>query len=399
MKRLSGTIIVGLVCFSAILFLHAGMVRRQNDVKLYQQIGERAFDDPASFESEYPPLMTSVFALMATGGRDDFVRSWMLLLLLCALGTGVWGLVRHDEICAAFPIVLALSVLLLGPTLVLARFDILVLVTLFLAWRAREGGRPAESGFWLALAVAIKLVPVLLLPLFLVMFPRGEWKRVLAGFAGGSVISLLCASAVLGLEGLSANTAYMLSYHAARGLQVESFLAGLLILGSELTWNQIGIGFHHGAYHVVTVPAWTPLLTVIPGLAGAVIITWLGWRHRASCDAFRSHLLALLFWCLATGTVLSPQYLVWVIPLAFLAPLEDRNGQERPWTVWWFLCVSSIAVAAMTHWMYPSHYEDVVGFNMTALLVLNARNFLLLFLALFLLRQHPRAVLPGGTHP
>ncbi len=374
---------IGMLCVLGLLFIHEGMMRDANDMHIYRTIGQNALAEEPKFESEYPPFISAMFALMSMGDQENFTRLWIALLCIWALSIAVYGTwVLHDSIATGFPLLLAFSVLLLGPTIAFARFDILVLLALFLAWRTYEKGRMSASGAWLALAVAIKLVPILLLPLFVLMAPPRGRKALLLGFAAAGVACTAFALAVLGPMGLYANLIYMLPYHAERGLQAESLWAGLYIQFQKITDGPVGIGFHHGAYHVADIPGWLSQVAAALTLGGTALITWLGWRRRTDRTAFRRHIFAVILWSVATSMVLSPQYLVWIIPLLILSFWEQRAVAGVSWMV---VGIGAVLVALLTQWLYPGHYDQLIGMDPFALSLLNIRNVLLPVLAVILL--------------
>ncbi len=386
MKRTIGIITAGLVCVLGLLLFHRALMDSGNDMRVYREIGRNVMAEEPSFKSEYPPLMSATFTLISVEDQKTFTWIWIALLAACAAGIAVFGAWRmKDEVSAAFPAAFALTILLLGPTVTLARFDILMLMALFLAWRTHEKERPAESGFWLAIAVAIKLVPILFLPLFLVLSPKGHWKSFLKGFVLGGVASVLFATAVLGPGGLYANTTYMLAYHAERGVQAESLWSGLVLLGGKVFGMQPGIIFDHGAYHLTGAPGWLKSLALVTTLVGVAVITWIAWKRRKAKHPLAALCLALILWSLAASSVLSAQFLVWVVPFLLLYCYERWMQGDTPVPSFPLLLTGTLLVALLTQWVYPTHYEDVLGMNDDALLILNIRNLLLPVLAAMLL--------------
>jgi hypothetical protein len=110
---------------------------------------------------------------------------------------------------------------------------------------------------------------------------------------------------------------------------------------------------------------------------------WLQWRRRI--DLAMACLLTLLT-IIVTNKVFSPQYLIWVIPLA--AYIGQGN---RRWLLFW------TAVGLLTSWAYPYLYamvpshllvpDTLLFYPVTAM-----RNFLLLGLILAMLSSRSRLV-------
>ena len=69
------------------------------------------------------------------------------------------------------------SIYLIGVHYSVARFDIVVMLLIFMSWRASLNDRWKDSGFFLILASALKLTPIVLLPLLYILAPKNAQKR------------------------------------------------------------------------------------------------------------------------------------------------------------------------------------------------------------------------------
>jgi hypothetical protein len=284
--------------------------------------GELPYRDQAI---EYPPL--SVPVLIAPAYLDDstqgFIDGFMWEMLafdlaitalvalalpgdprrvLSALGVYTIGLVTLSGV------VLESSLIDYGP-LALDRFDLVPALFVLAAVLARDRGRSAAWSGLLSIGVAIKAFPLLLYPALL----RRErnLRRVLVA---GAIPLLLCAAAVI-VMGDEFGSA--ISYHTERTLQVESLGASAFEVAHLLGASGIATGVGHGGFEIsasgATAARW---VSVMLGVAGYLWIVWAGWRSRATNFELVCALLAVL---VVFAPVLSPQFLLWLLPVSACA--------------------------------------------------------------------------------
>jgi len=274
---------------------------------------------------EYPPL--SVPVLIAPIYIDDstqgFVDGFMWEMLafdlaivvlialalpgdtrrvLFALGIYTVGAVILSDV------VLDNSLIDIGP-LILNRFDLVPTLFVLAAILARDRGRSATWSGLLSIGVAIKAFPLFLYPALL----RGE-KNLRRVVIAGVVPLLLCAVAVLvmGDEFGSAIT-----YHTQRALQVESLAATPFEIAKVWGSSGISTGVGHGGFEIhasgTTAARW---ISVVLGAAGYLWLVVVGWRSKASNLQLATALLTVL---VVFAPVLSPQFLLWILPISACA--------------------------------------------------------------------------------
>ena len=185
-----------------------------------------------------------------------------------------------------------------------------------------------------------------------------------------------------------ADTLVPFTYFLNRPIQVESFPATLLWLGSFLgypvqyTFVYQSLNFLSPLSHKVS------LLSDLLLGAGLLYTFWMQWRGKI--DIYMACLLTLLI-LLVTGKIFSPQYLIWV------APLVAYVGQSNwKWLVSWGL------VAILTTIIFPFIYVDLA--HITAFYpVILVRDLLILAITCVLLynasRAAPRAELAARQAP
>jgi hypothetical protein len=223
----------------------------------------------------------------------------------------------------------------LGP-LVYDRLDLVVGASALIALVALGSGLPAVAYAVLTAGVAFKLVPAVLLPVFVfaAAAQRGGrfWPAVLREAAVAAVILLLWPVLAYGFGG--GDRAFVfLKYHAARGLELGSLYSAAL-----LPWADTEIGYDFGGYVVRgPVPDAVARVAQVVVLAAVGLAVFVAGRAVYRVPAARRIPVVaagcVLVWLafIATNKVGSPQYLLWLAPLVPLMPL--RTAGDRRWAV------------------------------------------------------------------
>jgi hypothetical protein len=293
----------------------------------------------------------------------------VLTLGLTALVARAWG--RFWPFPAA---VFTAAVLLLYPIAV-ARYDPVVALSLAAAMAFAVLGRGRLRPWGLALAwfslgvgAAAKLVPALVAaPLALL---HRERRALVVGGAvfAGTLALFLVPALVVGREGFLQS----FEYHADRGIQIESVVASVLMrLGYiERVLFQFGAhevwGYGTAFWGSMSLPVTGALLI----LTGAVALRERLNGHFGAAQLPR-YAAAFLLAFMIGSKVLSPQYMIWLLPLI---PLAARGL--------WGLAISAIFLAACwtTTQVFPFHYEELYRGEAPAINVLLGRNILLVVL-------------------
>ena len=355
--------------------------RGSNDLAIYRDTGEALLrgDFPyRDFFIEYPPgslpafvppaLFTDDKATYITYFASEMALALVAALVLAALTTRrTWGPSGWIVPSIAF----AIGAVMLYPVAV-TRYDAVVALTLAIsAYCAALGGRYVYLAYAsLGFGAAAKLVPALAtVPLALVR--RGA-ARGYAIFFG--VLALFFVPALL----LGGNRFFeSFAYHAERGLQVESLASSLLI---KLGWVE-GISFRYGAFEAqgrgveLASSLSLPLTAVL--LLLTTFVAYRAYRSgRLDPSEFPRYAAALILAFMICSKVLSPQYLIWLLPLVPLsAPGLPGLG------------VSALFLAACwtTTQVFPFHYGNLLELRPPGPNLLLARNLLLVLLWVTLL--------------
>jgi hypothetical protein len=250
------------------------------------------------------------------------------------------------------------------------RQDLVVGLFPLLALAAFARGWPAAAYAALAAGTAYKLVPVLLLPLFVFAFaalrsaPAATPRRFLLEVVKQALVAgvVLAAYPVLSYLLWGERSFVFLTFHSARGLQLEAPATWLVFLFDPDT--RVGYAYFSytlsGALADRVAALSTPAVMLAAGVS--VLVAARGFWRVASAPAppasnvLVTHLAAgsLLVW---VGFILftkvgSPQYLLWP---AVLVPLLPRRGGG----LW---CGAVLLVAMVfTTLVFPCQYREVAS--------------------------------------
>ncbi len=262
--------------------------------------------------------------------------------------------------------------------------------------------RPRWAAFLVAVATSIKLWPILLIPTLI----SGSRRRLAAvtQVAGAGLVAVAVTIAVGGWSRLWSP----LAYQADRGLQIESVSATPVMVRFAADPDGYKIFYSPFKAYEITGPGVSTMLGLSTVLtlcfAGIVLTVWVRCVLRGrslSPDAFvwTSLCVTLAFMC--ASKVLSPQYLLWLLPAA-CAGLAVVRSSYRQLLVW--ACVLGVA-ATLSHLIFPTLYTPLAihgPHTVAATSVLGVRNLLLVILWVASARMAfttTRAPAPGPGEP
>jgi hypothetical protein len=372
--------------------LHVGFYDRNQiiDTPVYQQYGDAMTSGEVpyrDFAVEYPPAALPVFALPSLAAGDDYRSFFEIVMWLCAAAAVVFVALAlatvgagTERMLAAVAFV-ALAPLALG-SVVLTRYDFWPAALTAAALAALLAGRERVGLGVLALAVAAKIYPVVLLPAALVLVWRREGAR--AALAGLGVFAAVLALALIPFAVIAPGGLFdSVETQLGRPLQIESLGSSFLLAGHRLGVYDATVVSSSGSQNLSgALPDALGLVqTVLQALAVA-LVWWLFASGRGGRASFVAACAATVAGFVAFGKVLSPQFLIWLIPLVPL--VAGRIG----------IAASGVLGAALvtTQLWFPFRYWDVVALEGAAWLVL-VRDLLLVALFGLLVRaiRSPRA--------
>jgi hypothetical protein len=351
------------------------------------------------FAPEYPPLALLPMVLPRllppfgdTGSLGYAVRFTLMEgVLACVVG---WLISRvSDDPAGALATWVVLVLLCATP--VAWRYDLWPAALVLVAIVAADRDRPGLAGVAIGAGVMLKLFPLVVLP---VLGARAvalrDWTGLARLLTGAAVViaALLAGSlALAGPGGL-----HWLGYQIDRGLQLETIGAGLLLLAHLVVGLPVRVDQAFGSLQVsaptapglvsATVTAGAALTIV--GVATVCALGFVRFRRerssvgRVALPSVAAASVAVLVALLVTSKVFSAQYVLWFLPLVPLLAWPAR-----------FL---AMAIAGISWFIYPAHYEALWQLEPGLIGVLNVRNLLLPVLLAWLAVELARRV-PGVT--
>jgi hypothetical protein len=364
------------------------------DIGVYEEYGNRMTDGEVpyrDFALEYPPGALPVFLVPALGPDDRYESLFQALMLVCGclavalvaftlgrVGAGPWETLGGTALAGISP-------LLLGPV-VLTRFDLWPAVLVVGALAALVADRPRLGLGILGAAVAAKLYPLVLLPLaVLYVWRRFGRREALVSLGVFAVVLVVIAGPFLALapDGLADSV----TRQTGRPLQIESLGAAILLAADRTELYTAVVETSHGSQNLVgELP--DRLAAVQTGLLVVVLLgIWLLFARSArGPNALLAASAASVVAFVALGKVLSPQFMIWLIPLV---PLVRGSAGRLAWGIY-------AAALVVTQLWFPSRYWEVVAVGRATWLVL-ARDLLLVALLLALVAITARGREPRGS--
>ena len=375
--------------WAATLVLAPWSDERVNDLYVYGTFAEPVLGGALPYRDvffEYPPLAAPVVALPGLLGTSAEAfrlafAGWTLLLaaavvVLCGAVAARTGGDRRRALLAA-----ALMPLLCG-AMVRTHFDLAPVALTLGALLLLCIDRPRTGLAVLGLGAMVKGFPLVVAPVALAwLVGRGRAREAAQG-----AVALVAVVVALGLGAvvISPDGAFeAVRYHVERPVQVESTPAlGLLALDAAGMGDALSVASHRS--DALTHPA----DGLLSGALAAVLVTTIA--LLAALAARRPGRRELVLAALAAvtafavlGKVLSPQFLLWVIPLGALAFAWRMHA----------VAAAVAAAAVLTQMEFPARYFDLVAREPLPIGVVALRNAALLaalVLAVAALRRAPQ---------
>ena len=355
------------------------------DIPVYERYGSAIEDGAVPYRDirpEYPPGALPAFVLPALltddleGYREQF--EWLMaacglaLVLLTAVALRGLGATRRRTIA-----VLALTAvfpLLLG-SVVLTRFDLLPAALVAGALAALVHERHRLGLGLLGAAIAVKLYPAVLVPLAVAYVWRRHGRR--EALVGLGVLAAVVAVAVLPFLAVApGGLADSVGHQLSRPLQIESLGSALYLGAHHLVGLDVEMRSGHGSQNLHATG--TGVAAVLLTLAQLAALVWIWLRRPGEPEELVRWSAAALVAFVALGKVLSPQFLVWLVPAVPL--VAGRRG----------IRASALLCGALvvTQLWFPSRYWDLAReLELLPSLLVLARDLVLVALLVVLLRN------------
>lgn len=372
--------------------LHVGFYKHKQviDTPVYQRYGNAIADGKVpyrDFAVEYPPGALPMFALpgLAEPGKNQqvsagFRRAFETLMWMCgavallAMAVVLRVLRRSDLNVWAALCFAAVAPLLLG-SVILSRFDLWPAAICVAALAALVSNRLRLGHALLGLGITAKLFPVVFVPLGVAYV----WKRA------GRREALTCLALLAGVVGaiflpfvaLSPGGVWeSLSVQLSRPLQVESLGASLLLVGHHVLGFGLAGETSHGSQNVAGSAAGVFAVATTVLQVGVLGWIWASFaRGRGDGEALVRSTAAALCAFVALGKVLSPQFLIWLIPIVPL--VRGRRGL-------WASALLAAALVLTQVWFPFRYFRLALHFEAGLSWVLLARDLALVALTVLL---------------
>jgi uncharacterized membrane protein len=224
----------------------------------------------------------------------------------------------------------------------LTRFDWWPAALAVLALAALLHERLVLSALGIGAAVAAKLWPAVIAPLAVVWIWRTRGPRAAAAWAAGVAAfeaAVFVPFAVLSPGGIWHSVQVQLT----RSLQLESLGGALLIALHHLAGTSLHVVTTNSQNLVGTGVHAVELATTIVGVLALLTTWWLFARGAMTRQRLATYAAASVAVLLAFGKVISPQFMIWLIPLVPLTPSIAAN-------------VLLVLALLLTHKYFPRHY-------------------------------------------
>jgi Glycosyltransferase family 87 len=347
---------------------------RVNDLFVYRSFAEPVLAGGLPYRDvffEYPPLAAPGIVIpgLAGTGEDEFRLAfavWTLVLaglvvLLCGAVAARSGGDPRRALFAA-----ALAPVACG-ALLRTHFDLAPVVLVLAALWLVCADRPRAGLALLGIGALVKGFPLVAVPIVLAwLLGAGRQREAVQG-------ALVCLAVVVGGAGMALAVAPdgaldAVRYHLERPVQLES-PAALVLLGLDGigAGEAVSVSSHRsdGLLHPLD-----GLVSALVALALVAVLALLAGLAARDGDRRRLVLasLAAVTAFAALGKVLSPQFMIWVLPLGALAFAWRLHA----------LAFAVLAAAVLTQVEFPAHYFDVVALEPLAIALVAVRDLVLL---------------------
>jgi hypothetical protein len=372
---------VGLFAVSLTL-LHWGWYQHAVilDTAEYHNYGLRIVEGQVPYRDfgvEYPPGALPMFAAPAVG-KPAFLlynREFQVLMALCGAGAlAAMALVLRTvdasfERTAAALGFFALAPLVLG-SVILYRYDLWPAALTVAGLAGVLAGRRRLGFAALGLGIAAKAFPAVVLPPALAYVWRTRGRRA-ALVCLGVALAVVAVVVVPFLALAPGGVWDSIAHQASRPLQIESLGSAVLLAAHHVGGLALTMVSSHGSQNLGgslpdAVGAVSSAL-----LAAALVAVWVAAaRPPATPERLVRYAAASVAAFAAFGKVLSPQFLIWLLPLVPL--VRGRRG----------LAASGLLALALllTQVWFPIRYWDLVHFEAFPSWVVLARDLVLVVL-------------------
>ena len=351
------------------------------DIPVYREAAERMVGGAIpyrDFAFEYPPGAAGIFVL-AWPGPFSYGTAFSALMLICLAGTALLAVAtaRALDLSQARVIVAGVGIVvapLLVGSLVETRFDLALSVALAGILYGAATRRFAIAWGALAIGALIKLVPLVLIPALFIYHWHTEGPRRAATGAAGAVAAFLVVWAPF-IALSPSGTLDFARYHLDRPLQIESTGAAYMLGLHALADIGLSVETSFGSQNLVgagpdaiSAISTAVLIVLVVAIAVALALALRATRPPGDARLFVAAVAATLVAMLVAGKVLSPQFMLWLLPAALL--IAGPTG--------WGAIGATAAALILTQAYFPGMYWDLVALDTIPISLLVLRDLALI---------------------
>ncbi len=351
--------------------------------------GEMPYRD---FSLEYPPLAVVLFLtpfLFSHANAGSYITffhienlfiSCGIIILLSLLAWRQWhSLPTVARVLAIYSFFLCA----LG-SIVETRFDLAVAFLILASLVSFLTERYLLAWVLVGAGIMIKLVPIILIPLYLIThYRQGQLVKLRQGllaFAAAILITTLPF-----LVASPGGFVSFLSYHGKRPIEIESTWAAAVMLWAKVDHNYLITTVNSFASRNIVAQG-TNLLALLsfPVTASFLLLLYFHFFRLQSRsfekqnykDVIVRFSLAAIAIFILFGKVFSPQFLIWMMPLAALVQPSRR-----------IILIFFAMILLLTQFEFPFHFGALVNQSTSLILILGIRSLLIAILTIYLTRR------------
>lgn len=350
----------------------------------------------SDFRFEYPPAALLVFLVPKIFSWDlvSFHFSYAIFAALAYIlfAKYLLKITDHYGIQRANVYISLIVLAIVGNQFITARNDIFAVLMVTLAFYCFAVKRYDLSAVFLAIGAMIKIYPVILVPMFMIIFlSRKDWKGM---FRYAIVSGVACVLMELPFIIADPSTAFAyLTYHSDRGLQVEGVVSSVLTFVNLFVPIIDEIGIYYGSNTIVgDIPDMCAhILDKALYILLIISALWMLYRCcRTTLDDDRKEFrilttisIIILFVFITFSKVYSAQYMLWflsLLPLLLLSPGDGCYDRMVRLTAYYVIfAIPSSALAFTIGGLYP---DD----NVIPILLVLLKNVFHVVLFIFIIK-------------
>ncbi|MBP9695511.1 MAG: DUF2029 domain-containing protein [Candidatus Magasanikbacteria bacterium] len=339
--------------------------------------------------NEYPPGALWYFVFLAALVPQQYALTGFIVVAMFSNAIlSLWFVKWHYEKMGTLAAFIGWFFLLAAGPVLFFRFEILVSIFVVLAWFMAKQQKMSLAGFFLGLGVAMKIYPVILLPILILETLKKQQKDFFA-LIGGFILGVLLPVLAYVLFGGSFGEVFAsYQFHGLKPIGVDSLWSSILVVYHFFSGLSLSLVPQYGIYGVTSVLALFPvkILNYAWVLPFGLVFVYIIWRFRKVSYTHPIIPLALILTYLVFAKVLNIQYLWWAMSFLPWVLFSYPIKKERL-----FVGAFAVIVLGLSHIVYPIYFFDLVhwfenqGAISFVLFILILRNiFLLIFLVVIL---------------